>query len=137
MFDDSHFFSPVVVDAQAASVIAAGMKAVARADGEIHARELELISAFEESIPTLEEGGQGMTPEVRQVYLRSLVMVALADGTLSDDELPVITSLAEAQGFTAEDVRKEVEEVRSYFLSYFDGVKVFSGAMDEIKENLG
>ena len=75
----------VVLNEEAAAVIGRDMRRVAEADGVLHARELSLIDVYMDSIgDDLPDGFDAIeTDELKMTYLRSLVMVALADGKVS------------------------------------------------------
>src|SRR5687767_12132837 len=93
------FEVPVSIDADAASIIARGMRVVARADGVIHHRELNLIASFEAAIPAGHDGGGRLPSEsLRTAFVRSLIMVSLADGVITDAELAAIHELCREQG---------------------------------------
>lgn len=129
----------VDVDAAAAFVIAAGMRAVAEADGVVRPSELALIEAFERGLPEPPATLQAKLgdPLVVDSYLRSLVMVALADGQISPVEHDVIVKLAEAQGIGIGDLERVIYDVKRTFLDFFDGVTVFSDARRQIAAELG
>ncbi len=130
---------PVDLDARTAAVIAAGMRKVAQADGEsLHPAELALIEDFEREIPEGTEPtatiGDAAT---RAIYLKSLVMVALADGRISEEEEEVIRDLAHGVGADEEDLRQVTDEVKREFLSIFSGVTHFREQVEKLAEELG
>ncbi|MEQ1502293.1 MAG: hypothetical protein ABMB14_08675 [Myxococcota bacterium] len=132
------FETSVPIDAPAAAAIARGMRAVARADGLIHQRELSLIASFEAELPAGEDGATAtLTGSVRAVYLRSLIMVALADGVISEAERVVIGELASEHGIPADEVEVETLSVKRRFLSTFAGVDVFRDAVVRVARDLG
>ena len=132
------FETEVPVDGDAAAVIARGMRAVARADGLIHQRELALIASFEANVPPDADGGRPLVGDaLKLVYLRSLILVALADGAVSDAELAQIRELAGEQGLGDADVEREVLSVKRRFLSVFAGVNVFRDAVVRVARDLG
>jgi uncharacterized tellurite resistance protein B-like protein len=110
------------LDARSAAVIAAGMMAVALADGEAHPREVEMIEAFRKELPEgVDPSGVVLEdPWEREVFVRSLLMVAVADGAVSDDEGKVIEELARAHGVSEEQlegIRREVAMQMAYTLA--------------------
>jgi tellurite resistance protein len=109
------------VDEIAASVIAAGMRAVAKADGEVHARELELIEGFASGLPNAVATASGRVADeqIAATYLRSLVMVALADGVVSPVERTVIVRLAAEMGVDEARVDAEIGSVKRQFLKEY------------------
>jgi uncharacterized membrane protein YebE (DUF533 family) len=129
----------IPIDAAAAALIAEGMRTVARADGMIHQRELALIATFESAVPkeqTPRPDALG-TDALKSVYVRSLVMVALADGRISDSEHAAILGLAADQGLDAAMVEGEILSVKRRFLSVFAGVNVFRDAVVRVARDLG
>jgi len=133
------FESPVPIDAESAAIIARGMRIVAGADGHLHPRELSLIASFESALP---EGGEpsGILRDevsIRQVYVRSLVMLALADGRISEVEREAIGELCARQGIAADSVEAEILVVKRRFLSVFRGVSVFRDSVVRVARELG
>lgn len=129
----------VELDARTAAVIAAGMRRVATADGEtLHPNELSLIEDFERDIPegtepTATIGDAG----VRAVYLKSIVMVALADGRISDEERSVILDLAAGVGADPADVEEATNAVKREFIAVFKGVTHFRDQVEALAAELG
>ncbi|MEQ1570934.1 MAG: hypothetical protein ABMA64_35220 [Myxococcota bacterium] len=132
------FETEVPVDGDAAATIALGMRRVARADGLIHQRELALIASFEANLPPDADGTRPLaTDAVKVTFLRSLILVALADGVVSDAEHDEIRTLAEEHGLGAPDVERELVSVKRRFLSVFAGVNVFRDAVVRVARDLG
>jgi len=133
------FESPVPIDAESAAVIARGMRIVASADGHLHPRELALIASFERELPDAGDAGGVLRddPSLRQVYVRSLVMLALADGRISDVEREAIGELCTRQDISAEEVDEEILVVKRRFLSVFRGVTVFRDSVVRVARELG
>jgi uncharacterized membrane protein YebE (DUF533 family) len=127
----------VDLDATAAAVIAQGMREVAQADGMIHQRELSLIASFEADIPPGGDADASLPDDVKSVYLRSLIMVALADGVITDKESERIDALAESQGIGRSQVHAETLEVKRWFLQAFQGVNIFRDAVIRVAKDLG
>jgi uncharacterized membrane protein YebE (DUF533 family) len=131
---------PLDIDGPTAALIAAGMRAVARADGDIHPQELALIDAFEADLP---QGGLPhphtalATRDLRAAYVRSLVMVALADGAISEVEREVIGRLVGELGVDEDELETLIEDVKRWFLDRFRGVTVFRDAVASIAQDLG
>lgn len=129
----------VVLDEAAAAVIGRDMRIVAEADGILHVRELSLIDAFVTSLPDEGAGGYECinTDELRMTYLRSLVMVALADGKVSEEEHAVILELAAKVDLSAVAVEKVLDEGKREFMSIFSGLKLFRDSMRTVGQDLG
>ncbi len=130
--------TPTNLDARGAAIIAAGMRAVARADGVIHQRELNLIASFEAGIPAgAEASGALGDPAAEDAYLWSLIMTALADGVISEAERACINELAEAQQISADRVTAAELHVKRKFLSVFAGVNFFRDSVVRVARDLG
>lgn len=128
---------PVQLDAQSASIIASGMRAVARADGVIHQRELNLIASFEASIPTGTASSGRLHGEAADAFLWSVIMTALADGVISDAERTCIGELADAHGIDRDRIDVAELEVKRKFLSVFAGVNFFRDSVVRVAKDLG
>ena len=133
------FESSVPIDGVAARIIAQGMRVVASADGHLHPRELALIASFEADVPEgdIGDGILGDNAELRQVYIRSLVMLALADGRISEVERQAIAELCVRQGIDPLEVDVEIVAVKRRFLSVFRGVSVFRDSVVRVARELG
>lgn len=133
------FETPVELDAAQAALIAQGMRAVAKADGLLHERELSLIASFEAELPEPADASEAVLGDelLQRTFVRSLIMVALADGTLGEQELGVIGELAAAQGIEGSLVDDCVLEVKQRFLKVFAGVDVFRDSVVQVALDLG
>jgi len=127
------------LSAEAAHVVAAGMRAVAQADGN-HPREEALIDAFEADLPP---GSTGLdlalldTKELKEVFLKSCVLVAFADGHVSEAELGVLRGFLETLGLGPEELGQATRDVASSLLSQFSSVQTFRDQVIEIGRSLG
>lgn len=127
------------IDARTAAAIAAGMLAVALADGEVHPRELEMIQGFKDAIPDeVDPSGVAITDDaVRRVLVQSLVMVALADGAISEVERATIREISRAHG-ASDAVIAEVEaEVRRAMFAQLRGASHFRDDALAVAAELG
>jgi len=128
----------VDLDAAQAAAIAQGMRAVAQADGTIHQRELSLIASFEAELPTDGAPADSFGSDAaRLTYLRSIIMVALADGVITDKEEEVISELCSAHGIGRAQIHAETLEVKRWFLQAFSGVQIFRDAVVRVAQDLG
>jgi len=135
---DDWFDTPVSLDERAARIIARGMRSVAGADGILHQRELSLIATFESNLPDEDEASGRLDDEDQQtVFLRTLIMVALADGVVSDAERERISALCEEHGIDQERIDAEMKVVKRRFLAVFAGVQVFRDAVVRVATDLG
>ena len=130
----------VELSARAAHTIAAAMRLVAEVDGN-HPQEMALIAQFEGGLP---EGGEGAldldaldTPELREAFLRSLLLLALADNEVSDGEGALIRDLARQAGLSDDDVGRVQREIATVMLSMFQGVHVFRDRAVSLGRQLG
>jgi len=135
---DDWFDTPVTLDERAARIIARGMRSVAGADGILHQRELSLIASFESNLPEEDDAaGQLDDDDQQTVFLRTLIMVALADGVVSDAEHARICALCEEQGIDQARIGAEMKIVKRRFLAVFAGVQVFRDAVVRVATDLG
>lgn len=128
----------VELDAAAAHAIAAAMRELAHADGS-HPDEEALINAFEAELPPVQSASLAdvNTPEAREALLKSLVLVAFADGRMSDLERARIVRFAAEVGQTEEDVARATIDVAGAMLSNFEGVHVFREQVVALGRQLG
>lgn len=126
------------IDGNQAAAIAQAMRQVAMADGESHERELALINGFERLVPADADGGKASFGDLasRAIYLKSLVMVGLADGALSDTEVKVIRACAVDVGASGDEIEAAINEVKMEFLAHFQGVKHFADQVSSIAREL-
>jgi len=129
----------VRIDAGSAALIAADLKRVAEIDGHLHARELSLIEAFEREIPISSEAPpqQFDSDEIRAAYLRALIMLAMADGEIAEEERTLILTLAAGHGFSEHDVEATIDNIKKEFLSIFSGVQLFRQSLMGLAEGMG
>jgi len=120
--------SVIKINDRAAYTLAAAMRVVARADGN-HPAEEQLIDAFEQELPDEPTGEIDLssinTPELKEAFLWSLVLVAFADGRVSDEEGQVIHDYAQRLGLSTKEVAKAVSDVAGMLLSNLSGVKIY------------
>ena len=107
----------VRIDASTAAVIARDLRRVAEIDGHMHERELSLIEAFEREIPEtpISDDAVFESDEIRSAYLRSLIMLALADGEIAEEEQTLILQLAERRGISNDEVEAATTNIKKEF----------------------
>lgn len=129
----------VRIDAPTAAIIAHDLRRVAEIDGHLHERELSLIEAFERELPSEEVPQDAVleTDEIRMAYLRSLIMLALADGEIADEEHELILKLAEQRGISNKEVEDATANIKKEFFSIFAGVKLFRQSLMGLAEGMG
>lgn len=129
----------VDLDARSAWTIAAVLREIAAADGE-HPQEAALIEAFEAALP---EGGGGLdlssldSPARKEALLRSMVMMGLADQSLSAPERALMLDYTAKVGLSEADFHRVHREVASRMLAYFAGVHVFRDEVVGLGRRLG
>lgn len=119
--------------------MAIAMRDVARADGE-HPRELALIAELTDGVEIGEGPADLSTLQgaaEQEVFLKSLVLVALADGEVSSEEGTVIQDYASKLGLGDREVARCITEVASVMLSRLRGVTAFRADVVAIGERMG
>ena len=118
--------SDLDIDKSAAITIAAGMKAMAMADGDEHPAEIALVDRFlgefqsedlDMNLATLN------STEVQTYFLESLALVALADGAILDSERAFMDEVIVQMNYqdSSESIFKSVGKS---MLAYFQGVEL-------------
>jgi hypothetical protein len=132
--NDSSVLNPAV-----AAMILRDLRRVAEVDGEVHRRELALIDAFATAIPTDASPEQALldSKELRDTYVRSLVLLALADGDFADEEFILITELANEQGIDTREVQRVAADVERSFYGKVSGLRQFSDSLKSMAAELG
>lgn len=127
------------ITARQAAAIAAGMRAVALADGESHPAEMALIDAFCEGLPVdpYPAGVRFDTPEARAALLQSLYLTALADGALKPEEFSTIQQIGLAHGAQAADLKAAEQWARAQLLGQLQGLQIFADAGLQAAADLG
>jgi uncharacterized tellurite resistance protein B-like protein len=132
------FFQDQNLTFEHVKTLTAGMFAVARADG-VHDREMAMIREFYEGAsragdPRLEDivkGGFDVkaakrlfdTPDRARLFVKSLMLLAFADGTYARAEDELIKTYARELGLTDKDVDQLHESTKEYLLSALSHVQ--------------
>lgn len=126
------FFPEIPLDARAAETIARGLFAVANVDG-MHERELALIGSFwadagggHDGLAALERGpaipaeelAASLRGEEGRLFLKTALLLAYADGVVSDPERQLLERYARALGHTKEDLYRLDAEVKEFLLGH-------------------
>ena len=120
---------PVIDDALAA-LLAQDMLRLAHADGHVHPRELALVEAFAAQVPPDAPTDVALDTEVlRTTYVRSLVILALSDGSLADEESALIVELASARGIPADEVARITHLLKLQFYGAADEQRAFRASL--------
>ena len=128
-----NFADETMLSTTQAEAIARGLYAVAASDG-VHEREAALVASF------LADAGQGPTAlaqlarnpkitgpelsaalgsdEVRNVFLKTALLLAWADGVVSPQERAVLMEYSKALGISAVAVEQLEASVKEYLLSH-------------------
>ncbi len=131
------FYPEIVVDDAQAEAIARGLHAVAKCDG-LHEREAALVASFladptkaataladlerRPAITGPELASALGSPELRLMFVKSALLLAWADGKVSEAERAIIKSFAAA--LEASDKVDQLEaSVKEYLLSHISGIK--------------
>jgi tellurite resistance protein len=126
-----NFFSEINVETHHAEAIARGLFAIAHSDG-LHEREAALVGSFwadtggsMHALASLERGasitGDELataltTPALRRLFLKTALLMAFADGNVSEQESKLVRTYADALALTSELAALEAE-VKDYLLS--------------------
>jgi hypothetical protein len=137
-------FEGIEITEESASWMASGMRALAACDG-FHTAELALIDEFERGLniePTDGDDFDARTcpfdaPEAREVFVRSLQLMALADGRQSSREEAWIDRACECLGIAAQRKDELEREAKKFLLSSLAGVTAFREQAVSIGESLG
>lgn len=131
------------LDERAAATFADAMRQIARCDGD-HPQELALIEQMEAALVEPVGGAQGAadlasvnTPALREAFLKTLVLVAFADGEVSRAERDIIADYADRLGLSDAEVSRTVLEVAQVLISQFSGVRVFKDRIVELGQRMG
>ena len=127
------------VDGPQGHAIAAAMREVAQVDG-LHPAEADLLSRFEGGLPPL-EGPVDIsvidTEELRTAYAKSMVIVAFADGQLTDLERELVAKKSNEVGVDEAQLAGLYKEVARSLLATFSGIQIYREQAVEIGRSLG
>ena len=124
----------------AAAAICEAMRAVAMADGNFDQREMALIETMKKSLPKAAFPADLRsinTPDLRDAFMKSAIMIALADGEISETERNVINQLGKRIGEDGMDVAKRIIDVKRYFIDVMSRVIIFREAVLEVGRGMG
>jgi tellurite resistance protein len=144
-------FPEIEIRADHAEAIARGLIAVAKADGQIHEREAALISDFYSSVTdrpvdmaALEraEPVDGAylaatlpSPELRELFMKTAILLSYADGNYSAAESKVIADFGAAFGIgNLEHLETQVKE---YMLGALNHITNTDAVVEVAKEMKG
>jgi tellurite resistance protein len=146
----TEFFPEIMIRESEAEAIARGLYAVAQADGNMHPRELALIgeyfaagsdspsdfAALERSGPIAPEAlaAQLDRPEVRDLFLKTALLMAYTDGTFGKGEGECINRFAAALGVNAAALEALDTQVREYLMSQLTHLSNVDAVVEVAKE---
>ena len=144
------FFSPQDLTFDQVKVLTHALFAVAKVDG-VHDNEMALIREFYESCsragdPELSDVAGGAfdisaavplfeSPEAKKLFLKSLILLAFADGKYATVEDELIREYAEAMGISGEEVDNLHEATKEYLLAALAHVQNLD-ALKEVRRRL-
>ncbi|HKA87863.1 MAG TPA: hypothetical protein VKE22_09370 [Haliangiales bacterium] len=133
-----------------AEAIARGLYAVARADGTVHEREAALISDFfgaatggtaalsalerQEKIPGADLAAHLPTNELRELFLKTAMLLAYADGTYGTSESQLIGEYARALGVDDAGLRALEVQVKDFMLAQLTHLQNAEGVAEVAKK---
>ncbi|MEC8276193.1 MAG: hypothetical protein VXZ96_14595 [Myxococcota bacterium] len=131
----------IELDAAQLTSIAAAMKEMSAVDGEIHPEELAMINqlteGFEVSDNTDVDVSLFQNVQQKDIFLKSVALVALADGKVLAEEKALLEKFSSQLGLDAGYGQSIMTEVGIALLSYFRGVTVTRSKMEDIGRQLG
>ena len=131
----------IELDAAQLTSIAAAMKEMSAVDGEIHPEELAMINqlteGFEVSDNTDVDVSLFQNVQQKDIFLKSVALVALADGKVLAEEKALLEKFSAQVGLDAGYGQSIMTEVGIALLSYFRGVTVTRSKMEDIGRQLG
>lgn len=133
-----------------AEAIARGLYAVARADGNVHEREAAMITEFFntttdhashlaalERQPKLAPANLAAilpTPELRQLFVKTAILLAHVDGVYSPVEAKAIAEYATACGVDAKALANLEASVKDYLLGHLSHLHNVEGVAAVARE---
>ena len=131
----------IEISLPAARTIAAAMREIAEVDG-IHPNEARLLDTFEADLP---QDGSPCTValdtinnrDLHEAFFKSLLLVAYADGMLTELEEERIAHYAQLLSVASDDLTTWKSDVASSLLSVFSGVQIFRDSVFEMGRDLG
>lgn len=146
----SDFFSTQELSFEHVKALVGAMFSVAKVDG-IHDREMAMIREFYESCsragdPSLEDvAGHGFeiasakglfeSPELAKLFVKSLILLAFADGRYAHAEDALIRQYGTELGLTSEEVSGLHEATKEYLLSSLAHIQNYD-ALKEVARRL-
>ena len=133
--------SEIELTNQQLCTIAAAMKEMSAVDGEVHPDELAMIDQLLEGLDGVDSDHVNLMlfsePQHKDILLKSVALVALADGKIMPEETALLERYSLDLGLENNHGIAIMREVGMAMLSYFRGVSVTRPKMEEIGRQLG
>jgi len=137
-------FEGLEISKESAAWMASGLRALADCDG-LHTAELALVEDFERSLGLDPTDGTGFdartsplgSDDEREVFVRSLQLLALADGQKSSRESEWLEQVCDCLGISAERQTALERDAKMFLLSSLAGVTAFRDQAVGIGHSLG
>jgi tellurite resistance protein len=145
------FYPEIEVTQSAAEAIARGLYAVAKVDG-LHEREEALVASFwaevgggagalaelqrGSDITSAELGAALSSPPLRNLFVKTSILMAWADGKVTDAERKIISDFASGLGVGTAELGRLEAAVKEYLLSHLAPIKN-SEAVAGVAKKLG
>jgi tellurite resistance protein len=143
------FFPEIEITQAAAEAIARGLYAVAKCDG-LHEREEALVASFWGEVGgtagALGELARGPavtaaeltaalpTPELRRLFLKTAILLAWADGKVSDSERKVLAEFSGGLGIATAEFLQVEAAVKEYLLAHLAPISNTPAVVDIAKK---
>ena len=145
------FFPEIAVTDEEGELIARGLLAVARADGQLHDREITLVQGFYRdaagggaiSLSSVEREADvaadvlasGLAREaVGMLFVKTSILLAYADGAYHEKERAKIAEYANALGIGDEALTQLEQSVKEFLLGQLTGLSNREAALEVAKE---
>jgi len=144
------FFAEQELNFEQVKVLTHGLMTLAKVDG-IHDNEMALIREFYESCaragdPKLEEVAKGSfqidkakrlfdTPELSKLFVKSLILLAFADGEYADAEADLIREWAASLGVSSAEVDALYEATKEHMMAALAHVQNLD-ALKSVRQSL-
>ena len=145
------FYPEIEVNQAAAEAMARGLYAIAEIDG-VHEREQALVASFwaevgggAGALAELQRGARITSaelsaalssPELRQLFVKTSILMAWSDGKVTDAERKIIGEFATALGIAGADFQKLEAAVKEYLVGHLATIQN-SAAVAEVAKKLG
>jgi len=135
-------FGEIELDRETVSFIAAGLRELAAVDG-VHEAELALIEEFEKGIGVVETPFDLTaehpldSPELRELFMRSAILLSMADGEIGELEGLHLGRYASQLDIDVKRLAELYRDVKVFLLSAFEGAEIFRDQAERIGEEMG